>query len=77
MEAVRGYGRNGATDGLDLVGRELRVGQTVVKATVMGRSPALEIRKVTRVDQAGIYLDGWHQPVAYSGRLFIIEDGGE
>lgn len=77
MEAVRGYGRNGAADGRDLIGRDLKVGQTVVKATVMGRSPALEVRKVTRVDETGIYLDGWHQPVAYSGRLFIIEGGIE
>lgn len=69
---MRGYGRNGAQDGKDLAGREVLVGDTVVKAHAFGRSAGLEVRKVTRVDDTGIYLDDWHQPVVYSGRLFIV-----
>lgn len=62
-------------DGKDLFGKELKVGQTVAKSTSIGRSSTIEIRKVVKVDDGKVYLDG-HKLTAlqYSGRVLIIND---
>lgn len=67
------YGRNGANDGKDFLGRELKVGQRVAKATAFGRSACIEVKEVSRVEGINVYLNGWHQPVMYTGRLVILD----
>lgn len=61
------------SDGYDFTGRKIEVGQTVVKVSTVGSSPRLELKYVSKVDETGIYLNDWHQPIVYSGRLIIVD----
>ena len=67
------YARAYKNDGRDAFGRMLEVGQDVVKAYTSGRSSLLEVRKVIRVDDGGVTLDGDRPaPLHYSGRVAIL-----
>lgn len=62
--------RNQANDGKDHRGQELKVGDIVAKACMVGRSAGLQIREVTKIDDnGGIYLNDSKVVCWYSGRL--------
>lgn len=52
----------------DMRGREINVGDEVVKSTSAG---SLCVCKVTRIEAGKMYLDGSHVAVHYPGRLFV------
>lgn len=59
----------------DFFGRELQVGQNVIKAETQGRSYPVRLRKVDRINEKGrIFLNGSHVPVAYTGLLIIVDN---
>jgi hypothetical protein len=62
---------------LDFLGRELKVGQTVIRAKLRGNSPALEQRTVTKVEDGKVYLDDSHVPLKLGGKVCIIESPPE
>jgi hypothetical protein len=60
-------------DGYDFLCIKLEVGQLVVKVSVSSNRPHLSLKKVTRVDDSGVYLNDWHSPVQYSSRLVVVQ----
>lgn len=73
--------RKFAADGKDYYGRELKVGQTVIQASRVNKSPVLQERTVARVAFGTVWLnplDGSLEPKGspqrYTGRLLIVKD---
>lgn len=60
------------TDLEDALGREIKVGDTVVRPTTSGRATNLEFAKVRQIKNNKVYLDTSKVPIAYPGRLLII-----
>ncbi len=56
----------------DMLHRTIKVGDTVARATTSGHSAYIEIRKVTRIENGKIYLDGSHVAIHYPCRLLIM-----
>lgn len=71
-------------DGRDYFGREIKPGQTVAQAYNLGRSAAIKVRKVFRVNPNGSVSlepgpDDWSKQrstVLFSGRLVILSEAG-
>ena len=57
----------------DMKGYAFNVGCTVARATMWGKSPRIELCKVTRIDDDKLYLDDSKQPMRYPERLLIVE----
>lgn len=57
----------------DLKGFPFSEGCTVVRATLFGDSPRLEISKVTRINEGKLYLNDSKQPIRFPERLLIID----
>ena len=57
----------------DMKGFAFNEGCTVARATLWGKSPRIEICKVTRIEDGKLYLDDSKQPIRYPERLLIIE----
>ena len=56
----------------DFKGVDLRVGDSVARAVVNGRTPLIEICEVTRVDGKKVYLDGSPQALRFPERVLIL-----
>lgn len=56
----------------DALGREIKVGDTVVRACTSGRAVNLEFGKVRQIKNNKVYLDTSKVPIAYPGRLLVI-----
>lgn len=56
----------------DFKGVELRVGDSVARAVINGRTPLIEICEVTRVDGMKVYLNGSPQALHYPARVLIL-----
>jgi hypothetical protein len=57
----------------DKLGGTFTEGCTVVRAVLWGKSPMLELCKVTRIDNGKLYLDNSKQAMRYPERLLIFE----
>jgi hypothetical protein len=77
--AGRNWERNQANDTRDHFDREIKVGQTVCKPSLSGRSAIPEIRVVEEVVDGKVYLSGNAKrvPLNYSGRIVILAEPGE
>lgn len=58
----------------DLQGRILEVGQRVARAYRSGNSAELELRRVSRIEDGKLYLDGSRVPVQTFSNLLILDD---
>jgi len=56
----------------DALGREIKVGDTVVRACTSGRAVNLEFGKVRQIKNNKVYLDTSKVPIAFPGRLLVI-----
>lgn len=57
----------------DMAGNKINLGDTVVRAISLGRSPALTIATVTKVDELGrIYLDNSPQHIRTASRSIKV-----
>lgn len=57
----------------DLKGFTFTLGCTVARAVLFGKSPVIELCKVTRIDSGKLYLEDSKQPMKIPNRLLIIE----
>ncbi|CAB4241649.1 hypothetical protein UFOVP71_187 [uncultured Caudovirales phage] len=57
----------------DLLGFSFTLGCTVARPVLFGKSPVIEICKVTRIDSGKLYLDDSKQAMKIPSRLLIIE----
>lgn len=59
----------------DLLGREIREGNTVVRPTSINKSGStrLEVQKVTRVDGTKVFLNGSRTPIKLLHTLAVVE----
>lgn len=56
----------------DMKGFTLTVGCEVARAVLWGKSPRIELCKVTRIEDDKMYLDDSKQPIRYPERLLIV-----
>lgn len=56
----------------DMRGTEYKVGDYVAKADVYGRSANLRVSRVTRIENANMYLDDSKVAIRYPGRMLIV-----
>ena len=56
----------------DRLGREIQVGDRVLKAWRWGSSLALEERTVTKVEEGRIYLDNSHVPCVRGDLIVVV-----
>lgn len=58
----------------DYFGRELKVGDRVIRSYTSGRSALVEDRQVTKIDGLRVFLDNSHIAIHYPDRLVIINE---
>jgi hypothetical protein len=56
----------------DKLGKEFKVGDWVARATLLHKTPILEIERVTRIENGKLYLENRTQPIQCFDRLLII-----
>jgi hypothetical protein len=57
----------------DLMGFSFTLGCTVARPVLLGKSPIIEICKVTRIEDGKLYLDNSKVAMKIPSRLLIIE----
>lgn len=57
----------------DKLGNILRVGDIVLRAVIVGNSPALRQCKITKIEGTKVWLDGSNQALIYTDRLVKID----
>lgn len=57
----------------DLLGFSFTLGCTVARPVLFGKSPVIEICKVTRIENGKLYLDNSKVAMKIPNRLLIIE----
>lgn len=57
----------------DRVGKEITLGCTVLRAITLGKSPALDLCTVTRVEYDTIWLDNSPMAIRFNDRLVVTD----
>lgn len=57
----------------DLLGFSFTKGCTVARPVLLGKSPMINLCKVTRIDGGKLYLDDSKQAMRFPERLLIVE----
>lgn len=67
-------GKWDSTEATDMRGRELRIGDKVVRAYTSGRATNIEVVEVTDIRNGNVYLDGSSRPINFPGRVLIVSE---
>ncbi len=62
---------------VDMLNREIMVGDTVASARVWGNSAKLYFRTVSRVENGKVWLEGKSSPLINTDRYVIVKYAGE
>lgn len=62
------------TNPVDLVGREIKIGDRVARAYTSGYASNIEIVSVTRIEAEKVYLDNSKRAINFPGRLLVVTD---
>lgn len=56
----------------DKFGKEIKIGDSILRAVMIGRSPRIELRTVREIRDNKIYLDDSHVGIQFPNRLVIF-----